>query len=170
MTVKIDDFKSIFNVSGFAKPNRYEVIFPNDGGNLTIMCDSVSMPGRQIMTQERFVNMKAQKLPYAFAQEDVEISFILDNDWYAWDYLNSWQERVINNLDNTNSYSVNYRNDYVEEITIRHLDTEDRIRKQIKLKDAYPTSLNSVALGNANGDEVIRVSTEFSYHNWEKID
>jgi len=171
MTVKIDDFKAVFDIAGFARANRYEVIFPNDStGDLSIICDSVTWPGRQITTEERVVNMKAQKLPYAFAQEDAEISFVLGNDWYAWDYLNNWQNRIINNMDGFGNYSVNYKNEYVEEIIIKHLDNNNEIRKQVKLKGAYPTSLNRVELGNSNENEVIRVSAEFSYHNWETID
>lgn len=177
MSVKIDDFKSIFD-SGFARSNRYEVLMPTaglisrGGGNaydLQLMCDSVNWPGRQLTTQERYTNMKAQKIPYAFAHEDLSISFILNNDWFPWNFLNDWQSQVIYNIGSFNNYAVNYQNEYARDITIRHLDTENIIRREVVIKKAYPTSLNSIELGNGNDNDVIRVNAEFSYHNWEDL-
>jgi hypothetical protein len=180
MSVKIDDFKAVFE-SGFARSNRYEVIIPTaglvgSGGlfnglnayDLRLMCDSVTWPGRQLTTQERYTTMKAQKMPYAFAHEDLSISFILNNDWLPWNLINDWQSSIITNIGGFNNFSVNYQNEYARDITIRHLDTENNIRREVLIKKAYPTSLNSIELGNGNDNEVIRVSAEFSYHNWEE--
>ena len=171
MTFKVDDFKSVFS-SGFAYPNRYKVIFPTAGiggsaYDLDIMCDKATIPGRQISTEERFTTMKAQKMPYAFAHEDLSISFIIDNNWAAWDYLNDWQELVINGISTLNEFEVNYQIEYAAEITVQQLDLQGGINKTIFFKKAFPTSLNAIELGNSNGDEVIRVDAEFSYHNWE---
>ena len=177
MTSRIDDFKAAF-ASGFAQANRYKVMFPTDGllgrggsnaRTLSIMCDKVSIPGRQLSTEERFTTMKAQKMPYSFAHEDLSISFIVDNDWTPWDYINTWQSQIIYNVSGLNSYTLNYQNEYARDIEVQHLDTQNNITKQILFKKAYPTTLNAVELGNSNGNEVIRVDAEFSYHNWENM-
>ena len=177
MTARIDDFKAAFS-SGFAQANRYKVFFPTAGligrgrsnsYTLSIMCDKASLPGRQLSTEERFTNMKAQKMPYAFAHEDLSISFLIDNDWTAWDYLNTWQSRIIYNISGLNSYTVNYQNEYARDIEVHHLDTQNYPTKRILFKSAFPTTLNAVELGNSNGNEVIRVDAEFSYHNWENV-
>jgi hypothetical protein len=179
MTVRIDDFKAAFNKSGgFARANRYEVDLPNsatlglpderEAEKLTVICDSVTWPGRQIFTEEVFTTMNSQKVAYSFGQEDVDISFILGNDWYAWDYLYEWQERVVGNIGGVRGFFINYMEDYARNnVIIRHLDTENKVRKAVKLKNAYPTTVNSIELGNSNENEVIRVSATFAYDNWE---
>lgn len=171
MTARIDDFKAVFDTKGFARANRYEVEFPDANETLTVICDSVSWPGRQIFTEEVFTNMKARKVAYTFGQEDLEVSFILGNDWYAWDYLNEWQGRVIGNIGGDRRFVINYKEDYARNnIIIRHLDTENKVRKSVKLKNVYPITLNSIELGNSNENEVIRVSAAFAYDNWEITD
>src|SRR6056297_3336111 len=99
MTSKIDDFKAAFE-SGFARANRYKIIFPNGPEKLSIICDSATWPGRQMLTSDRVTNMNQTKVAYSFDQEDLTVSFILGNDWLAWEYLDNWQNDVIRGLEN----------------------------------------------------------------------
>jgi hypothetical protein len=171
MTVRIDDFKAVFDIAGFARANRYQVEFPDAGEDLTVICDSITLPGRQIFTEEVLTNMKARKVAYTFGQEDVSVSFVLGNDWYAWDYLYEWQQQVVGNIGADRGFFINYKEDYARNnVIIRHLDTQDKVRKAVKLKNVYPTSLNAIELGNSNENEVIRVSAELTYDNWEITD
>jgi hypothetical protein len=165
----IDELKAAA-VSGFARSNRYRVFFPDGDGELNVLCDSIVWPGRQIFTNERFVDMKATKVAYAFGQEDIEISFLMRNDWYTWDYLNDWMGRVIGNIGGLEGYTVNYKSDYARNnIRIQHLSTENDVTKEVVLKNVYPTSLNTIELSNESENEIVRVSSEFSYDNWEIV-
>jgi len=114
--------------------------------------------------------MKMQKVAYAFDQEDLPISFLLTNDWSTWDFIYEWHERIINNLGDTRNFTVNFKNTYTEDIEIHHLDNANNIKKKLRLKNAFPTTLSALELGNANENEVIRVTTEFSYDNWEIVE
>lgn len=158
--------------AGAARANRYRVSFDRgQGDRLDILCDSVTWPGRQIMTTEYYTDMKAIKKPYAFANEDINISFILTNNWYAWEYLKSWQSSTINQIDTvTNALTVNLRQDYVRQVIIEHLDEQDRPRKIVQLINAYPTTLASMELGNANENTIIRCTATLSYDNWKSFD
>ena len=175
MSVRIDDFKAAFT-EGLARTNRYRVTLPDVtfGTNtdaLSLLCDSVTMPGRQIFTFERFTHMKAQKSAYTFGQEDIEISFVLGNDWRAWDYLYDWQALTIGNIGGLRNYTVNYKTNYARNgVIIEHLDTQGRTRKAIQLFNAFPTTLNSVELSNATDNEVIRVTASLAYDNWDVVD
>jgi hypothetical protein len=111
--------------------------------------------------------MKTQKVAYAFGQEDLPISFLLTNDWRTWDFIYDWHNRVIGGIEDTREYFVNFKNTYTEDIEIQHLGNAGEIKKKVKLKNAFPTTLNALELGNGNENEVIRVTTEFSYDNWE---
>lgn len=172
MTFKIDDFKSVFE-SGFARPNRYKVIMPrNPAGNgdpyrLNIMCDSVTMPGRQIFTQDLSKTLKTNKVAYSFDSRDVTISFILDNDWYPWEYINSWHSSIIPNVEGARNFAVGFKDDYTEQIEIEHYNEANEINNAVILKEAFPVTLSSIDLGNANSGEVIRVEATFTYDNWE---
>ena len=154
---------------GFAKANRYQVMFTGDVNpeSLNVMCDSVTWPGRQISTNEVYTDMKASKRAYSFIPDDVTVSFILSNDWYAWNYLNDWHSMVIGNVEGDRDFAVNFKEDYQRQILIRHLDEQDNVRRQVLLKGAFPTTLGSIELGNQNENTVMRVTATFSYENWE---
>lgn len=156
---------------GFAKANRYRVDFTGNTNpeSLNVMCDAVTWPGRQISTNEVFTDMKASRRAYAFINDDVTVSFILSNDWYAWDYLNKWHESVIGNISGDRNFTVNFKEDYQRQILISHLDESDKIRKQILLKGAFPTTLSSLELANQNENTVLRVTATFSYENWQSV-
>ena len=47
--------------------------FIEDPRDMYLLCESVTIPGRQITTQEHFVDMKAVKKPYAYMNEDVSL-------------------------------------------------------------------------------------------------
>lgn len=162
---------AISNASGAAKANRYRVSFDGVKGDmLNIMCDSVTWPGRQIATTDYSTGMKATKKPYGFMIDDVAISFILLNDWGAWDFLKTWQSSVINNIDSDDgAYSVNFKADYSKQVLIEHLDVNDKVLKGVKLYAAYPTTLNAIELGNANENTIIRCTASLAYDNWSTI-
>ena len=168
MSLPIDTLKSTIK-SGLARSNQYRVFFHTRMGEMMILCDSVTWPGRQIFTNERYVDMKAQKIAYAFGSEDVSMSFLLTNDWSAWDFIYNWNQRTVSGIGDTKDFFVNFKNTYTEDVEIEHLDNAGEIKKKIKLKNAFPTTLSSIELGNGNENEVIRVSAEFSYDNWEII-
>lgn len=172
----VDKLKSeIAGRFGVARGNRYRVIFPAiefemGAEAIDVLCDSVSIPGRQIFTTERYTDMKARKVAYGFGAEDVDISFILTNDWSVWNYLYRWHELVINNVNILNSYTVNFKEDYAKQIDIEHLNESAAapLNKRISLDNAYPTSLNAIELANASENEIIRVTASFSYDNWRR--
>ena len=168
MSASIDTLKSQIT-SGLARSNQFRVLFHTGADRFSVLCDSVTWPGRQIFTNERLVDMKTQKVAYAFGQEDVAMSFLLTNDWETWNFIYDWHNRVIGGIEDTREYVVNFKNTYTEDIEIHHLDNADAIKKKVKLKNAFPTTLSALELGNGNENEVIRVSTEFSYDNWEIV-
>jgi len=168
MAKSIDDLKAVFSSkNGFAKPNRYRVILPNtsDSRDLNIMCDSVTLPGKQIFTTEENITLKTEYTAYGYGTEDVEISFILSNDWTPWNYLYEWYQKIVT-VNAPQIQRVAYKSSYTYQIDIEHLDSENRRMKEVTLLNAFPTSLNSIDLGNANENEVIRVSASFTYDNW----
>jgi len=173
MSFRIDDFKAAIR-PGLARSNRYLVEFDSasrdQSEKLNLLCDAVTWPGRGLLTSERYTNMRNSRSAYAFNVEDVNLSFILTNDWETWDFLEQWQGSSIQNIESLNGYIVNLKRDYVRDVVIRHLDSSkelDKTVKSIRLINAFPTALNSMELGNANENEVMRCSATLAYDNWE---
>ena len=166
----IDDLKSTFT-SGFARSNRYRVLFESteyDPRSLDIMCDSVSLPGRQIFTEDKVNSLKQKKIAYQFGQEDIAMSFLLTNEWTAWNFIYDWQKTIIEGIENISGpFNVGYREEYSRDIVIEHLNSRQETMKRFRLMNAYPTSLDSIELSNASENEVIRVNANFTYDNWK---
>ena len=51
-----------------------------DPRDISILCESVNLPGRQITTIDYQAERQSIKVPYSAMNEDVTMSFILTND------------------------------------------------------------------------------------------
>lgn len=169
--MNLDQLKSRFN-TGPALANRYQIDLPASperSETLSILCDTVSWPGRQIFTQDVMTDLKNRKIAYGFDNEDVAISFLLTNDWSAWEYLHEWHQQIIPNIDGSRGFRIQFKSDYARRVTIHHLDTYGNKMKTLHLNNSYPITLDTIELGNANGNDIIRVSSTLTYDNWEIV-
>jgi hypothetical protein len=188
---EIDDIKAtIGKRGGLARPNRFVVIMTppnssfinkdwqglaaqaltgslgfndliNDPRDIAILCKSCSFPGRTINTLEYELHgfRNQVKVPYTFTNEDVSMTFHLTNDYYMKNVLEKWQGSVIDVVNQT----LNYKNDYTADIIIQQLNSTNHPIYGIKLTNAYPTAINSVALDNAASDTTQELQVTFAY-------
>lgn len=120
--MNIDTLKSLMNSKGgVARSNQFAVTMPSfdnaTSSDMNILCQSVNLPGRQIMTQERLIGLKGRKMPTGFAQDDVNMSFLLLNDYGAKRNIEAWMGRVINQ----DTYEIGYTSSYSRDVTIKQL-------------------------------------------------
>jgi len=161
--------------SGVARANNYHVFIPDPGGESErndILCDSVTLPGRQIITNERFTSMKSHKMPYAYGNDEVNISFVCPGDYSQLLQLYIWQNSIITEMGSgaEGAQRVNLRESYVRDIQIHAYATgSNRPSWSVNLKNAFPTAVNSIEYGNGNED-VVRVTATFSYDDWDRYD
>lgn len=159
--------------SGVARANRYRVYIPDLGGEsrrLNILCDSVTLPGRQIVTSDRFTSMKPIKMPYGYGNDDVNISFIAPNDYDPLMVMYAWQLQAISRMGEggEGDQLVSYKEDYTRDVEIHALNYQEQTLWAVKLKNAFPTAINSIEYGNSNED-VVRITATFSYDDWDRI-
>ena len=69
--MSVDEFKSLVtNKRGLARSNLYRVKLPALPGassrEINLLCKNVTLPGRQIVTSERRIGVKTEKIPYGF--------------------------------------------------------------------------------------------------------
>ena len=123
---------------GFARTARYEVVlFPpeslkakmrEDGidldiytKGLTMMCDSITMPGKDLSTEsvKHGQELERQQVSAHVYEGTITASFYLENNLAAKSFFELWQDHVVSNGSNT----VNYYDDYVGTMEIFQLSS-----------------------------------------------
>lgn len=170
----INAFKSIIaKRGGLSKANRFDVLInlppsiasDDRGRDLSLLCESAQLPGKQITTIEWSLYGHNIKVPTNFIQEDATLVFNITNDYYAKKIFDSWQNKVISN----ESYLLSYDSDFKVDILIRQLDETDKIVYTTQLLNAYPISVQSVALDNSADSQTQKLSVVFAYDNFKQF-
>jgi len=118
----IDDLKALVSSKGgVARGNVFGVSLPPLAGlrsrELNLLCSSVNLPGRQIMSQERTIGLISQKVANNHAFDDVSLTFRCLNDYGIREYFETWQNLCIDQQ----SLEVGYLNEYAFNVKIHQL-------------------------------------------------
>ena len=146
--------------------------FQSDPADMFLLCDSATLPGRQINTEAHDVSMKSIFKPKSYLVNDINLSFILTNDYYAWEYFASWMDLIITR-DNTDGHGhkIRFKKQYVSEIIIQQIGENNEIpAKSIRLINCYPTTLSNVDLGNEQQNTKPTCEVEITYDDWVEDD
>ena len=172
---QIESFKNAISARyGLARNNLWRIQLPTrpaylggdtfsarDGRILNLMCNATQLPGRQITTNDRQYGIKSEKMAQGFLKDDVSLSFYENNVYTIRRYFQDWQNRVLNQ----NSYEIRYKNEYAETVTMQQLDHEENLVAEVKLLEAFPTTLNVIDLtSEQNG--LVQINVQLSYSNW----
>ena len=190
----IDDFKSsIVKHGGLARGNRFAVFVTppsaslfnldleniasnalsgtfnpknlvNDPRDIALLCVSASLPGRQITTIEHQDSTITTKRPNGYLNEDVSFTFHLTNDYYIKKIFDRWQDSVINR----DSYHARYKESYVSDIVIQQLNSQNVPIYGVKLKNAFPVTINAVELSNESENSFQKLTVTVSYDDFER--
>lgn len=193
MAYNIEEFKNLVSRGGgFARTNSFRVIFApeNTAKELNLLCTSVDMPGRRILSNERRIGITNKKIAYGYDNAEVNMTFYLLNDNYVRSYFETWQSTIVN----TNNYEIGYYRDYVRNITIQQLKrganvaqlvasggnypattktetqrkaiaVDDKVSYSCILEEAYPVGISPVSYNNEmNG--LVQYTVTFAYKNW----
>lgn len=176
--MKIDDLKAnISKRNGLATNNHYKIILTPPAGitgysmsDLSILCDSVVMPGRNISTTEYNTGKQTLKTPYTFIDSDVTATFLLTGDNMARKFFEEWMDYIFD----TEGYTVRYKGGrdgtgYAKPIEIHQLNKNDELIQGVRLINAYPTNINEYTLSNAEENSVSKIDVTFAYDNFVKI-
>lgn len=188
----IERLKSLISKKGgLAKGNRFNVIFTppkqtllnfdlesivssaisgnfsaknliNDPRDISMLCDSVSIPGKQISTIDYQAQKQSIKIPYGTLHDDVSLTFLLTNDYYMKSVFDQW----INNIVDTDTYGVSYKKDIAVDVIIQQLDEQNTPIYGVKLEGAFPTTMNEILLSNESTDTIQKLNVSFSYDRY----
>jgi hypothetical protein len=214
--MNVDALKSVISKrEGPAHGGLFRVTLPSisstagsldiGGRELDVLCTNVTLPGRQVMSQERRIGIQTQKIAYDQAYEDVTMTFRLMNDYGAKKYFEVWQEKAVN----PTTGEVGYATDYLHQVKIQQLKKGasfpifnrslgipalppeimnrlpqvgpvDLAQGEIDIDlvlgakpvytctliDAFPITVNTIQLGDGNGQQLIEMGVTFAYKKW----
>ena len=157
--------RSVVTGGGFSPTS-----FLNDPRDIYLLAESVTLPGRSFTTSDRRIGVKSTKIPYAIMTDDtVKMTFLLTNDYYIWKYFKGWMDKVLPSADDIHNHRFNYKNEYTTDIIIQQMAQQDFVPvHSIKLKNAYPVTINSIELSNQVADDTLRCTVVMTYDTWEE--
>ena len=221
----VDNFKALISQStGMARSNLFLVQLPAikrkdetpilSGVDLSVLCKSTQLPGRQILTHKRQIGSEHSHIAHAYGVEDVNLTFHVMNNYKVKEYFEVWQSLCVDN----NTKDVGYFLDYAKPVVIKQLKkglslpiyknnlgflddvpsniknripgidipglggidfsqgeidiglvTNDQVMYECKLQDAFPTSVTSIDLADANVNGLVEITVSLSYTNWKNV-
>ena len=84
---------------------------------MNLLCRTVSLPGKQVMTHDRRVGMEFEKIAYGYAVEDVSMTFLVMNDYGVREYFDEWRSLILDE----EAQTVNYKEEYAKRVVIHQL-------------------------------------------------
>ena len=137
----------------------------NDPRDIALLCENVSIPGRQIQTTEYASNQDwfTSKIPTAYLSEDVTFSFHLTGDYYIRKMFDRWQGAIIS----TKTKLVNYESEYYSDVIIQQLDQNGVPTYGVKLINAFPTTVSAIVLDNNAADSTQRLTVTLAYEDFK---
>ena len=201
----VDQLKTLVNSKlGYASANQFMVTLPTDfqsrsilgtitslitnpvgalfgggGGNeLNILCNRVSLPGRQVLTTDRTIGMERQRMAYGYAVGEVSMSFYMMNDYGAKKYFDQWYALTVPDRTGKANYKVNY----AKSVKIHQL-RKPLVNKSlsagpfnfdislgggsiytVELVDAFPVTIQAIELSN-DLDGLVQLTVDLAYTN-----
>jgi len=163
---------SMSKAKGFARPNKYEVVFnlppllnsSTDARQLTLHCNTLGWPGHDLQTQSRKLASEPgieMVQSHAFAGT-VSATFYLDTEHSERFLFEQWQELAVNRY----THKANYYNDYIGQMEIYQLSSEKgaEIRTYgIKVHDVYPATISPTEYTYELAEAIQFLTVSFNY-------
>ena len=178
----IEKLRSKVGRGSFAKGNRYNVLIippsgiisnlvPDVPERLQYLCDAVSLPTKGIATNPHDIYGPPREIAYRETFTESALSFYIDDSFFIKKYFDDWQASVID----PETGNPRYYDNYTGTISITRLPNDATSfgnaigDYKVELLEAYPSAVGEVALGHAQGSEVLKLSVTFKYRRWNSI-
>ena len=151
-----------FNASGRHLNQLTQTI----GRQVNIMCDTVTMPGVDLQTQQVQYGSEPERnqvTSHGFAG-NITATFYADKYLRERQFFELWQKHAVNTI----SHKANYYDNYIGKMHIYQLGADDRDMPTyaIEAVDVYPEKIAAVDYSYASTNQVQKITIEFSYKQW----
>ena len=205
MTASVDRIKSIVSSrGGLARPNNFLVELPPLPGfgranePMNLLCRSATIPSKQILSVDRRIGMEFEKIAYGYAVDDVQMTFLLTNDYYAKKYFDRWKDLIIGEDVQVAAYKSTYQKrvvihqlrnsipttafdinvgripigvditSFLNSLSARSGVNVSTSTYSVELIDAFPTTMSQIDFNNEQ-DGLVEMTVALSYTNFKRI-
>ncbi len=164
---------------GLATNNRFQVILPNLAGtrkpdgniakdtngrrDLTDLCTSARIPGKNLSLADRNIGMEQIKVANGYALSDVSLTFYLTNHYSARKYFQEWMDCIASP---TPPFTAGFHGNYAKSVTIRQLDRRGTQVYTTELIKAYPIALSEIELNNQAQSAALELTVSLTCSNY----
>ena len=139
------------------------------GRQVNIMCDTVTMPGVDLQTQQVQYGSEPERnqvTSHGFAG-NIVATFYADKYLRERQFFEMWQKLAVNTI----SHKANYYDNYVGKMHIYQLGADSEVDRDmptyaIEAVDVYPEKIAAVDYSYASTNQVQKITIEFSYKQW----
>ena len=142
------------------------------GRQVNIHCDTVTMPGRDLLQQEVQYgsDVKRQMVQTHTYEGNISATFYADKYMRERQFFEMWQNLCVDPI----SHTANYYDSYVGKMHIYQLGSDTEVNRDmptyaIEALDVYPATIGAVEYGYAKGSEIQKITVEFAYKSWRNM-
>lgn len=143
--------------------------------------EQARLPGINLLTvdNQRYGVGTVQKMPYATQFTDTSFTFLMDRNGILYQYFYAWFTEIVDfngagqvvngrqsYVSSSPSYQIGYKDNYSTDITMVIYDAEGNPVKTITLYEAYPNSMNEIALDWNTQNSLMKLTVGFTFKEW----
>ena len=143
------------------------------GQQLNLHCDSISLPGKDLVTQKKQFGNEPEidmVVGHQYAGT-INASFYADKYLRERQFIELWQKMAHNNLSN----EAKYYDDYTGKIQIYQLGSLDGEGDRdvptygIEAIEVYPQTLSAVEYNYGASNQIVKINVGFAYKQWYNL-
>ena len=145
----------------------------NDGSQVNIMCDSISMPAHDLQSEEHVTYGPPSQIVTGHGfTGTIGASFYADKYLRERHFFESWQKMAVN----MKTHRVGYLKDYAGKIQIFQLGSHDEGGGDrdvptygIEAIECYPETVSAIEYNYGSSNQIVRVTVGFQYKQWHNL-
>ena len=159
------------DISRMTSPNALrDVLAPVGMENISILCTSAQIPGKQLNVMSREVGIGTKSVANGQVFTAVNLSFYLTNEYEIRKYFQYWMNCVISQDENDAMYA-GYYNNYVKDVVIHQLSRGSELESEsiysVQLVNAFPTQMELLQLNNQAQTTAMEMTVSLAYKTYK---
>ena len=142
------------------------------GRSVNINCDTISMPGKDLQTQEvQYGSEPTRSMVQTHAYAGlIEASFYADKYMRERQFFEAWQKMCVGE----HTHKANYYDDYIGKMHIYQLGADSEISRDmptyaVEAMEVYPSTIGAVEYGYGKTNDVVKINVGFAYKYWRNM-